>query len=1167
MTQFGEHLLDLLSTSTTEIATFGYASGDGAQIRLYDNNTPEQGAVIGYSNGTFSITRDSGLAMNVGIGVTNPQKNLVVSGDTFITGSLTVNDIDVNGYNPFYNFTTTIGTTIRPILYNPTGTDAGISYKLITTNSSIPSDLILLNFSVPFGRYMITGVMPYTDLDAMAFAGGGQYATLGLYIDTPATFTGTNAIPVQSIPLNIPTTSDVMATPFVFYIDVVTTTNYIIAVAGKGSQLKFGGDGYSVTTSIISISSFGATSEYTMRQSLQSTPITSNYTVANTTNIFNLQATGQYSVTNSNNIEVFKNGLKLPYFTGSTYNYNLTTNNDSTNTYFTLILTSNAIINDTIDVTIWPQLPPAESLFQSGYLYQNIAVKYTQFIQSNSNSFYLPVGSNIGIGSTLPIATLDIQGNVNLNGTLLQNGSPIMDVFASNVTFYPNIGIGTTNTSYALQVQGNTFVTGTLTTSNLDVNSMIYSQPYTTRTGMQIASVRQVFLASVNQQTFALVGSGILTTNETNISIYQNGNKLSWYSINQNDYQLISTYYNTIYNSTTFIIALTQTASYQDIIDISIWPITPTFASYQSGFLYQNISLSESWKINNSNVYVEANSNVGIGTTLPQSALHIYGSSNMKGSLVNMQIGSYSAFSVNAETQNVGIGTTNPQAPLHVNGNMLVSGTLNANTLTFGNTITANAATINTLITSNVTVTDTLTANAIISGSFITSNLNITNTLTADTINTSSFGISNLSVTNTLTAAAINTGILTSTIVNINTLSTNTLTAATVIGNVTDTTNQGAYALINGNQNNSNLFLKWMQRTVNNTSGGYANSNVWWGKGNIGTIPNTALVGINGPSMVQIPDGRIVIAGTVFGNPTGTPAQVFNPYTNTLSNMGLNLNVTSYSATLLPDGRVLYPPAYGGYNDLYKCVFIYDVNSNVVTRVDSTLNYDTTFSYCGSVLIPDGRVIMAPQNSGYPGVYNTLNNTFYQLNLPVNGGGQGNCQGCILIPDGRVVFIPATLTNVPVFNPSTNTLALYPTNLTGNSNYWVGGALAYDGRVIFCPQFSAVIGSFNPNTNAFTYYSAPNLPDNHNYFASAISLPTGQIMFCPAQSLNFIGFFNPTTNKYYQQTFSTSITGNRGANLLSDGRVIFGASGNLSFYNSGVPVTREWALHPSFNRH
>lgn len=1174
MTQFGQHLLDLLSTSTTEVATFGYASGDGAQVRLYDNNAPENGALIGYSNGTFSITRDSGLAMNVGIGVTNPQTNLVVKGDTIVTGSLSVNNINLSGYNPFYNFTTTLGTTIRPTLYNPTGTESGISYKLITTNSTIPSDLILLSFTVPFGRYMITGVVPYTDIDAMSFAGGAQYATLGLYIGTPYTFTGINATPIQSVPINIPSTFDVMTTPFVFYIDISSSTNYIIAVTGKGSQLKFGGNGYSVTSSIISISSFGATSIYTMRQSLQSTPITSNYTVAATTNRFNLNASGQYIVTDSNNIEIFKNGLKLPYLTGSYSNYTLSTVTDTSNTYFSLFLSSYANVNDTIDITIWPQLPPATTPFQTGYLYQNITLAYTQFIQSSSNSFYIPFGSNIGIGSTQPIAALDIQGNVNMTGTILQNGSTLIDILTSNVSFYTNVGIGTATTPYALQVQGDTFIAGTLTTSNLTVNTLVTPQPYTVRTGMQVAPTRQVFLASLNQQTFAVVGKGILTTNETNIEIYQNGNKLSWYDSNYNDYQLINTYYSSVYNNTTFIINLTQSVSYQDIIDISIYPIVPSLSSYQSGFLYQNINLTEPWKVNGSNIYVLSNSNIGIGTTLPQSALHVYASSNTKGTLVNMQIGSYSAFSVNAETQNVGIGTTNPQVPLHVNGNMLVTGTLSANSLgstttTTFNTLNVSNATINnTLTTSNINST-TLTTSTFNINTLTTSNLNVTNIITVSTLNVNTLSTSNLNVINTITANSINTGTLTTSNLTLttSTLTTNILNASTVIGSITDTTNQGAYAVLNGNVNNSNLFIKWMQRIVSNTSVGYTNSNVWWGKGNIGYIPNTTLLGGNGSAMVQVPDGRIVIAGTVFANPTGTPVQVFNPYTNTLSNMGLNINATSYGATLLPDGRVLFPPSYTGYNDLYKCVFIYDVTSNVVSRVDSSLNYDTIFSYCGSVLIPDGRVIMAPQYSGYPGVYNTLNNTFYQLNLPINGGGQGNCQGCVLIPDGRVVFVPATNTNVPVFNPSTNTLALYPTNLIGNSNYWSGGALAYDGRVIFCPCYTSVIGVFNPYNNTFNYYSSLILPDNHGYFVSAISLPTGQIMFCPNQNINFIGFFNPATNRYYQQTFSTSINVYRGANLLQDGRVIFGSGGNLSFYNSGIPVTREWSLHPCFNRH
>jgi hypothetical protein len=69
-------------------------------------------------------------------------------------------------------------------------------------------------------------------------------------------------------------------------------------------------------------------------------------------------------------------------------------------------------------------------------------------------------------------------------------------------------------------------------------------------------------------------------------------------------------------------------------------------------------------------------------------------------------------------------------------------------------------------------------------------------------------------------------------------------------------------------------------------------------------------------------------------------------------------------------------------------------------------------SYFGGVLIPDGRVILAPAfNNNTPiGVYNYLTNTFttipgtgiFNANTQVGGGGT-------LLPDGRVIFPPMSL--------------------------------------------------------------------------------------------------------------------------------------------------------------
>ena len=141
------------------------------------------------------------------------------------------------------------------------------------------------------------------------------------------------------------------------------------------------------------------------------------------------------------------------------------------------------------------------------------------------------------------------------------------------------------------------------------------------------------------------------------------------------------------------------------------------------------------------------NSNVGIGTTSPQSNLHVNGSvlinSNLTASNINFtgqllqngvpyisqtqsqwttalnipSAGSNSIYIINC---NVGIGTTNPQANLHVVGTTILSGTLN----TQNNSINIGSGTLSTisLNSTNFTASNINTSNIVAQFITVTSN-------------------------------------------------------------------------------------------------------------------------------------------------------------------------------------------------------------------------------------------------------------------------------------------------------------------------------------------------------------------------------------------------------------------------------------------------------------
>jgi len=74
----------------------------------------------------------------------------------------------------------------------------------------------------------------------------------------------------------------------------------------------------------------------------------------------------------------------------------------------------------------------------------------------------------VGIGKSNPAYNLDVVGDINLTGTLRQNGTSFVGgvgwaASTSNIYSNSNIGIGTSNPSYPLHVSGAIFATGDIT--------------------------------------------------------------------------------------------------------------------------------------------------------------------------------------------------------------------------------------------------------------------------------------------------------------------------------------------------------------------------------------------------------------------------------------------------------------------------------------------------------------------------------------------------------------------------------------------------------------------------------------------------------------------------------------------------------------------------------
>ena len=85
----------------------------------------------------------------------------------------------------------------------------------------------------------------------------------------------------------------------------------------------------------------------------------------------------------------------------------------------------------------------------------------TQWSNGTSGAIYYDTGS-VGIGTATPAYTLDISGNINFTGSLLEDGNPFSGTTqwsngTSGAIYYAsgNVGIGTATPGYTLDVNGN----------------------------------------------------------------------------------------------------------------------------------------------------------------------------------------------------------------------------------------------------------------------------------------------------------------------------------------------------------------------------------------------------------------------------------------------------------------------------------------------------------------------------------------------------------------------------------------------------------------------------------------------------------------------------------------------------------------------------------------
>jgi hypothetical protein len=127
----------------------------------------------------------------------------------------------------------------------------------------------------------------------------------------------------------------------------------------------------------------------------------------------------------------------------------------------------------------------------------------------------------------------------------------------------------------------------------------------------------------------------------------------------------------------------------------------------------------------------------------------------------------------------------------------------------------------------------------------------------------------------------------------------------------------------------------------------------------------------------------------------------------------------------------------------------------------------------------------------------------YETGAP---GGSTAFEGAIFMPNGKVCLIPIGSLYIGLFDPKTQTYERGPAHGEGNGISWGAGCLGLDGVVYMSPQSVNFVGSYDPATNRYTRKAALT-----GTYGGAIVVPDGRIVMVPVTPAT-IAVYDPVNN-------------------------------------------------------
>ncbi len=322
-----------------------------------------------------------------------------------------------------------------------------------------------------------------------------------------------------------------------------------------------------------------------------------------------------------------------------------------------------------------------------------------------------------------------------------------------------------------------------------------------------------------------------------------------------------------------------------------------------------------------------------------------------------------------------------------------------------------------------------------------------------------------------------------------------------------------------------------------------------------------------------LPNGKVLIAGGVFGTAVFTSTELYNPATNTFApaSATARMNGARYwaTATLLPSGKVLIAGGYA-FGSALASTELYDPITNSFSPGTATMNIARLNAT--ATLLPNGKVLIAGgEDSNFnplpsTELYDPKTNTFTPSGATANMNAARVSTTADLLPNGKVLiaggYQPSPVGSVPLastelYDPASNTFA--PAAATATMNLARDGAIAVmlpNGKLLIAGGFGSLgdltsVELYDPGTNTFAPPTATPAMNNPHGNGVAKLLPNGKVLIAgdnglPGEPGN-TDLYNPATNSFASASVTVLMNANRindTITLLPNGKVLIAGGVN-----------------------